>query len=376
MDVRRCSRARWLTRGLAMEKLWRFFSSVRLVHRYLLVFSAFCTFIFVSVACESGTEHPPALIPAEDYQPTAQIPDQNGRPEEQQIVLGFSQLGSESDWRKANTRSIQEAAKEAGIKLLFENAEQSQEKQFEAIRRFIEQKVDVIAISPVVESGWELILEEAKLAGIPVILSDRAVQVSDPALYVTTIGSDFYEEGRKAGKYLLDKVRDRPGPIYIYELQGTWDSSPTIERADGFREIIETRSDLIIQRADNADFTFEKGKETMRRFLEELGEDRIDVLFSHNDDMAIGAIEAIEEFGLEPGKDIIIISVDGTRKAFEMMVEGKINCVVECNPLFGPILMQAVREIIEGRTLPKRIVPPESVFTEVMAKREVANRQY
>jgi len=329
-------------------------------------------------ACDrtgSETAVDPAMKQDEQRLPAVAQEIESPEAEERQIVLGFSQLGSESDWRRANTRSIQEAAREAGIKLLFENAEQSQEKQFEAIRSFIAQKVDVIAISPVVEFGWEPILEEARQAGIPVILSDRAVQVSDPTLYVTTIGSDFYEEGRKAGKYLLDKVRDRPGPIRIVELQGTKDSSPTIERAGGFREIISTRSDLVIERVEHADFTLDQGREAMRQILQDMGGD-IDVLFAHNDDMAIGAIEAIEEYGLRPGKDIIIISVDGTRKAFEMMVEGKINCVVECNPLLGPILMQAVRELMEGHTLPKRIVPPESVYTEVMAKREVENRQY
>jgi len=355
----------------------RFERKRRILHQLARAAAGLFLFAALMASCErsAGPEPLVNFVSRDGPPPNIVRIEEEEAPEMKQIVLGFSQLGSESDWRRANTRSIQEAAREAGIKLLFENAEQSQEKQFEAIRRFIEQKVDVIAISPVVESGWEPILEEARHAGIPVILSDRAVQVSDPTLYVTTIGSDFYEEGRKAGKYLLDKVRDRPGPIRIVELQGTWDSSPTIERAEGFRDVISRRSDLVILRAENADFTYEQGKETMRLFLEELG-DRIDVLFSHNDDMAIGAIEAIEEYGLRPGEDIIIISVDGTRKAFEMMVEGKINCVVECNPLFGPILMQAVRELIEGRTLPKRIVPPESVFTEVMAKREAANRQY
>ncbi|MDQ6417844.1 ABC transporter substrate-binding protein [Paenibacillus sp. LHD-117] len=294
---------------------------------------------------------------------------------DQPIVLGFSQLGSESDWRRANSRSIQEAAEEAGIKLLFENAEQSQEKQFEAIRSFIEQKVDVIAFSPVIESGWEPILQEAKIAGIPIVLADRAVKVEDPSLYVTTIGADFYEEGMKAGKYLLDKLRDEPGPINIVELQGTEGSSPTIERGNGFRDVIQVRKDLVIQRAEPADFTVEQGKAIMRSYLQEMGSE-IRVLYAHNDDMAIGAIEAIEEYGLQPGKDIVIISVDGTRKAFELMVEGKINCIVECNPLFGPIIMQAVREIMDGRNLPKRIVPQESVFTEDAAKKEAPNRQY
>jgi len=295
--------------------------------------------------------------------------------EERQIVLGYSQLGSESDWRKANTRSIQEAAKEAGIELLFENAEQSQAKQFEAIRRFIEQDVDVIAVSPVIESGWESILLEAKEAGIPVILSDRSVDVSDTSLYVTTIGSDFYEEGQKAGKYVLDKVRNEPGAIKIVELQGTLGSSPSIERGNGFRDVIQARVDLEIIASESADFTLAKGKQVMDAFLKEHGGE-IDVLYAHNDDMALGAIEAIEAYGLRPGKDMIIISVDGTRRAFHKMVEGKINAVVECNPLLGPILMQAVSEIISGRSLPKQIVSPESVFTEALAEKEIANRQY
>lgn len=291
------------------------------------------------------------------------------------ITLGFSQLGSESDWRKANTLSIHEAAAEAGIELVFANAEQSQAKQFEAVRSFIEQGVDVIAIAPVIRYGWEPILKEVKQAGIPVILFDRSVEVSDPSVFVTLIGSDFHEEGRKAGKYLLDKMRDKTGSIGIVELQGTVGSAPSVERGKGFHEVIKVREQFVMLGSEPANFTKEEGKKVMRSFLKEHGQD-IHVLYSHNDDMALGAIEAIEEYGLRPGKDIIIISVDGTKQAFEKMVEGKINCVVECNPLLGPHLMQAVKELMEGRTLPKRIVPAESVFTEEMAKKEVANRKY
>jgi ABC-type sugar transport system substrate-binding protein len=291
------------------------------------------------------------------------------------IVVGFSQLGTESDWRNANTLSIKDAAQEAGIELQFENAEQSQEKQFEAIRSFIEKKVDVIAIAPVIQSGWEPILLEVKQAGIPVIISDRSVEVSDPSLYVSFIGSDFYDEGRKAGKFLLDKMRDTSGPIGIVELRGTEGSTPSIERGSGFHDTIKDHSQYEILQSQSANFTLEQGKKVMESFLKTNGQD-IDVLFAHNDDMALGAIEAIEEYGLRPGIDIVIISVDGTRKAFEKMVEGKINCVVECNPLLGPYLMQAVKELIAGRDLPKRISPPESVFTQEMAEKEVNNRKY
>ncbi|MDR6881330.1 simple sugar transport system substrate-binding protein [Bacillus sp. 3255] len=291
------------------------------------------------------------------------------------IVLGFSQLGAESAWRNANTTSIREAAEEAGIELRFANADQSQSKQFEAIRSFMKQKVDVIAIAPVIESGWEPILSEVKQAGIPLIILDRLANVSDPSLYVTYIGSDFYEEGRKAGKYIVDKMSGHKDTIGIAELAGTEGSTPSIARGKGFRDVIKDHPNLRILKTESADFTFAQGKQVMQSYLSEMGRD-IRVLYSHNDDMALGAIEAIEEYGLRPGKDIIIVSVDGTNKAFEKMAEGKINSVVECNPLLGPNLMQAVNELIQGRSLPKRIVTPESVFTETMAEAEVGKRKY
>ncbi|MBB3112886.1 simple sugar transport system substrate-binding protein [Paenibacillus phyllosphaerae] len=292
------------------------------------------------------------------------------------IVLGFSQLGTESSWRMANTASIQSAAEEAGITLLMENAEQSQEKQFEAIRSFIRQKVDIIAIAPVVQSGWEPILQEVKQAGIPVVIIDRAVDVKDNALYVTFIGSDFFEEGVKAGKYLLDKLRNQPGPVRIAELQGTKGSTPSIDRGEGFRSVIKERPDLKITQSDPADFTEHQGYAVMKKLLEVPKQEQPSVLFAHNDDMAIGAVRAIEEAGLQPGEDMIIISIDGTRKAFEQMVEGKINAVVECNPLLGPLLMQAAKEIMAGRTLPKRMVPQEDIFTKEMAGDELARRKF
>lgn len=334
--------------------------------------------LLTAIGCQSGssigTAPPSSNMNFGDEGETAS-PTAESLPSDKQIVLGFSQLGSESDWRKANTLSIQAAAEEAGIDLEFANAEQSQAKQFEAIHSFIDQKVDVIAIAPVIQYGWEPILKEVKQAGIPVILFDRSVEVSDSSLFVTLIGSDFHEEGRKAGKYLLDKMRDRTEPAGIVELQGTIGSAPSVERGKGFHEVIKEREQFIMLGSEPANFTQEEGKKVMRSFLKEHGKD-IHVLFSHNDDMALGAIEAIEEYGLIAGRDIIIISVDGTKQAFEKMVEGKINCVVECNPLLGPHLMQAVKELMEGRTLPKRIVPTESVFTEEMAKKEVSNRKY
>ncbi|NIK68719.1 MULTISPECIES: ABC transporter substrate-binding protein [unclassified Paenibacillus] len=292
------------------------------------------------------------------------------------ITLGFSQLGSESAWRLANTASVRDAAAESGIRLIMKNAEQSQTKQFDAIRSFIQLKVDVIAIAPVVESGWEDILLEIKQAGIPVVILDRSVDVKDTSLFVTTIGSNLYEEGVRAGKYLLDFMRSQPGPIRIAELQGTKGSTPSIQRGEGFRSVIQARKDMVITQSAPAEFTEEKGREVMRTFLEVPEKDRPQVLFAHNDDMALGAIESIEEAGLRPGVDITVISVDGSRKALQQLAAGKLNAVVECNPLLGPQLMQTVKEIMAGRTLPKRMVPPEDVFTQERAAQEISKRKF
>lgn len=312
--------------------------------------------------------HTPAVLTG--LLPTADTAPAN------QVVLGFSQLGSESTWREANTASIREAAAEAGITLLLSNAEQDQQQQFEAIRSFIKRKVDVIAVAPVVQTGWEPVLLEIRQAGIPVIIMDRSVNVEDSSLYVTFIGSDFYEEGVKAAKYVIDKLRHQIEPIRIAELQGTVGSTPSIDRGRGFRKLIEERPNLEITMSAPADFTQSGGREVMRTFLQQPEEKWPRVLFSHNDDMAIGAVEAIREAGLVPGKDIIIVSVDGTRRAFEQMAAGNINAVVECNPLLGPLLMQAVAEIMAGRTLPKRMVTPEDIYTQELAALEVDNRKY
>ncbi|WP_322902861.1 ABC transporter substrate-binding protein [Paenibacillus campi] len=292
------------------------------------------------------------------------------------IVLGFSQLGSESTWRQANTASIKEAAKEANITLLMTNAEQDQQKQFEAIRSFIRRDVDIIAIAPVVQTGWEPILKEAKQADIPVIIIDRSVNVQDSSLYVTFIGSNFYEEGVKASKYMIDRMRHHPGIIRIAELQGTVSSTPSINRGLGFRQMIATDKRFQITQSKPANFTQSGGYEVMREFLRQPRKNWPQVLFSHNDDMAIGAIKAIQEVGLQPGSDIIIISVDGTRRAFQQMAAGHINAVVECNPLLGPLVMQAAKEIMSGRTLPKRMITPEDIFTQELAAKEIEQRKY
>jgi simple sugar transport system substrate-binding protein len=294
---------------------------------------------------------------------------------DKKITLGFSQIGAESEWRTANTKSIKESADAAGINLKFSDAQQKQENQIKAIRAFIAQKVDVIAFSPVVETGWEPVLREAKAAKIPVILTDRSVNVKDDSLWVSFMGSDFVEEGRRAANWLVDKTKDAAGPINIVELQGTVGSAPAIDRKKGFEEIIKDKAKYKIIRSQTGDFTRAKGKEVMEAFLKAEGK-KINVLFAHNDDMAIGAIQAIEEAGMKPGKDILIVSIDGVKGAFQAMMAGKLNVSVECSPLLGPQLMSAVKDLMAGKALPKRIVTQEGVFPQEVAAKEFPNRKY
>jgi len=290
------------------------------------------------------------------------------------ITLGFAQVGAESGWRTANTNSVKDAAAEAGFDLKFSDAQQKQENQIKAIRTFIQQKVDVIAFSPVVESGWDTVLKEAKDAGIPVILTDRAVDSQDTSLYATFIGSDFVLEGKKAGEWLADQYKDATADVNIVELQGTTGSAPAIDRKAGFEEAIKGNAHLKIIASQTGDFTRAKGKEVMQAFLK--ANPKIDVLYAHNDDMALGAIQAIEAAGLKPGVDIKIISVDAVKDGMTAASEGKINFIVECNPLLGPQLMDAVRDVVAGKTIEKRIVTKEGTFTSEEAKAALPDRKY
>ncbi len=303
------------------------------------------------------------------------------KPADKKIVLGFSQIGAESEWRTANTESIKASAQAAGIELKFSDAQQKQENQIKALRSFIQQKVDVIAFSPVVETGWDAVLQEAKAAKIPVILTDRSIKMSSgnaEDYYVTFMGSDFVEEGRRAGKWLVDFMKKDNEAVNIVELQGTVGSAPAIDRKAGFEEILKQHANYKVIKSQTGDFTRAKGKEVMESFLKSAKADgqKIDVLYAHNDDMAIGAIQAIEEAGLKPGKDIIIVSIDGVKGAFEAMIAGKLNVTIECSPLLGDQLMTAAKDLVAGKTLDKRIVTKEGVFPADVAAKELPNRKY
>lgn len=290
------------------------------------------------------------------------------------ITMGFSQVGAESGWRTANTKSVQDSAKSAGITLKFSDAQQKQENQIKAIRSYIQQKVDVIAFSPVVESGWDTVLKEAKDAKIPVILTDRAVDSKDTSLYKTFLGSDFVEEGKKAGQWLVNEYKDAKDPVNIVELQGTTGSAPANDRKSGFQEVIGADPKFKIIASQTGDFTRAKGKEVMEAFLKSNPD--IDVLYAHNDDMGLGAIEAIEGAGKVPGKDIKIITVDAVKDGMQALADGKINFIVECSPLLGPQLMDLAKKVVKGEQVPARVVTEETTFTQEQAKQVLSSRQY
>lgn len=296
-----------------------------------------------------------------------------GPPGKAVVRVGFAQIGAESDWRRANTESIRSEAKARGIDLVFADAQGKQENQIKAIRAFIAQGVDVIALPPVVETGFEPVLREAKAAGIPVVLTDRAVEVSDPELYVTFIGADFVEEGRQAARWLVEASG---GAAKVVELQGTPGSAPAIARKQGFEEGLAAHPGVTIIKSQSGEFTRAKGREVMEAFLKSPEGPSITALYAHNDDMALGAIQAIQEAGKKPGVDILVVSIDGVRPAFEAIVEGSLNCTVECNPLLGPFLFDVVERIKRGEVVEKRIVTPARVFTSDNAAAELPSRAY
>ena len=297
------------------------------------------------------------------------------------VVVGFSQLGSESLWRTANTASIQQAmTKEKGFFLIFNNARQKQENQIKAIRSFISQRVDYIVFSPVIEDGWSTVLLEAKEAGIPVILTDRMVDIEDESLYTTWVGTDMREEGEKAGRwlegYLRTHQRTDEETVNIVVLQGTPGATSQIGRTEGFDAVAEEHDNWNILRQVNGDFTTVKGKEVMGSLLRQYPD--IDVVVSQNDDRTFGAIEAIQEAGRTVGVngDITMISFDATHEALEMVREGLINVDIECNPEQGDKIAEVISMMERGETIKKAYVIEENIFTQKNVSEYIDTRTY
>ncbi|MBR5962315.1 MAG: ABC transporter substrate-binding protein [Clostridia bacterium] len=281
------------------------------------------------------------------------------------VVVGFSQLGAESSWRIANTVSMEQAAKEYGYGLMMENANQKQEKQIDAIRSFIAYRVDVIVFSPIVQTDWDNVLTEAKQANIPVIIMDRMIDTQDDTLYTAYVGADFYAEGVRAGEYLVRKA-DAIGAehLRIVEICGTTGSTPMQDRQRGFMDVIGKDERFTVIESVDGDFLQSKGEECMRELLEKYGTDGIDVIYSHNDAMTLGALNVLEKENASASKDMIIITVDGEKDAVDALKAGRINCVVQCTPHLGPSVMNLVRDMEAGKIPPKVYHPDEGVFSD------------
>jgi len=274
------------------------------------------------------------------------------------MTIGFSQIGSESGWRAAETTLTKLQAEERGIDLKFADAQQKQENQIKAVRSFIAQGVDAILLAPVVATGWDGVLEEAKDAGIPVVLLDRTVDASKD-LYMTAVTSDLVHEGSVAGKWLADSVGGKD--CNVVELQGTTGSSPAIDRKKGFEQAIADHGNLKIIRSQTGDFTRAKGKEVMESFIKAEGGGRnICALYAHNDDMAVGAIQAIKEAGLQPGKDILVVSIDAVPDIFQAMAAGEANATVELTPNMAGPAFDVLEAYFKDGTLPPKWIQTES----------------
>lgn len=289
------------------------------------------------------------------------------------LTVGFSQVGSESGWRTNFSESVKAEAEKRGITLKFSDAQQKQENQIKAVRSFIAQRVDAIVIAPVVETGWQPVLMEAKRNRIPVVIVDRNVSVTDQSLYITRIAPDFVEEGKDAANWLMTKT---DGKCNVLELQGTVGSSAAIDRMKGFGEVIAAHPESKIVRSQTAEFTRAKGKEVMETMLKaENGGKGICAIFAHNDEMALGAIQAVKEAGLQPGKDILVVSVDAVDDALKAIVAGELNASVEMSPHLGGPAFDVIDEYRKGKKdFAKWIKVDGAVFTAENAAAELTKR--
>lgn len=289
------------------------------------------------------------------------------------IKVGFAQTGSESGWRSANTESMKEAfSGDNGFELVFNAADNDPAAQIAAVRSFISQGVDAIVVAPIVEDGWDDVLQEAQDADIPVVLEDRTVSASDD-LYATWVGLDFKAEGVKAGEWAAENFGDQPTKMVV--LEGTTGSAPANDRAEGFDEAIAGTQIETID-SQTGDFTRDGGKTVMEGFIQKYGVDGIDLLYAHNDDMALGAIEAIEAAGGVPGEDIQIVSIDAVKDGMQALVDGKINYIVECNPLLGEQAAELVKQVLDGEEVDKQYFVEDQTFTQEQAAEVIDSRPY
>ena len=277
------------------------------------------------------------------------------------VVIAFSQIGQESDWRTANTDDLKKAIEShPGWKLVYDDAQQKQENQIKALRNFITQDVDYILFTGVVSTGWDEVLKEVNEAEIPLLLVDRMPDCADKIDYVAAFGGDFVEEGRRqvawVGEYLKSTGRGDED-VNVVIMEGTTGAAAQTGRTEGNLKALESYPHLKVVGQQSGNFTRAEGQAVMESWLKSI--DKIDVLIAQNDDMALGAIDAIKAAGKVPGKDILIVGCDSVKAAFDAIVAGEMNCTVECTPLYSRFVVPTIEALERGEKFDKTVVHPE-----------------
>jgi ribose transport system substrate-binding protein len=275
-------------------------------------------------------------------------------------VIGFAQSETDNPWRIAETKSMQdEAAKRADkYEFVLTNAQGQTSKQVSDVEDLIARRVDAIFLVPREAEGLTTALQRAKEAKIPVFLIDREHQGTAGQDFVTFIGSNFVEEGQRVGKWVVENTGGKAGVVV---LEGNAGASVARDRNTGFLEAIKGSPDVKVLASQPADFKRANGQAVMENLIQAHGKN-ITVVYAHNDEMALGAIQALKTAGMNPGKDVKVVSVDGQRSALEAIIAGDLNVTVECNPRFGPIAFDTLEKYFAGGQIPPKIIVPDKFF--------------
>ena len=287
-------------------------------------------------------------------------------------VVGFSQSEKEvNPFRIAETESMRSEAKKRGIKrLLYTNANSQASKQISDIRDMIAQDVDAIIVAPLLEEGFDPALNAAKQAKVPVFLIDRETAGKPCEDYITFMGSNFFEQGERAAKIMANLTGEKAN---VAVLEGTAGASVTIDRTEGFEKQIKNYPDMEIVASQTGEFLRTKGQTVMEQLIQSNPE--IDAVYAENDEMALGAIQALKDAGKDPGKDVKVVSIDGTRQAVQAIITGDINAVIETNPRFGPLAFDTFEKYLAGKPIPQKIIVQDDVYTKNNAQ-EKLNETY
>ena len=292
-----------------------------------------------------------------------------------EITIGFAQAGIESNWRKIQSKSIKEELEKQNYQVMSRNSFSDPKQQYQDVMTFIAYQVDLIILSPIEEFGWEPVLEEAKKANIPVIIVDRNIATNRSDLFLTHIGSSFKAQGGRAGLYVTNHYQKiEKEAINVFEIKGVENSSPTRLRHDGFAETVGRDPRIQITKTITGDFIRLKAKEKFSEAIEACNLNNIDVIYSHNDEMTLGALDALDEYQLE--NKFVVVSIDAQKEMIDLLKQRKVNCVVECNPFMGELVANTVKRYFDNKTISDDIYVSDTVFSDQNSLSTIPPRNY